>query len=214
MIKERDEKTSAKIIVIPSDCEHVASSGEQQQRLYTAEEMDFICMHARAHTHTHIDQLTKQINKDKTKPKDEWTSRVLNYFILNAQFPTKKVMRQAKCVTHTPEISSQHKLPMRAIIYWIFFNVYLFLTERESMSRGGSEREGDTESEAGSRLWAVSTEPDMGLELTDHEIMTWAEVGRLTDGATEAPPCIGFNRKKTLKNNHDKYVHRTKGSKY
>ena len=37
---------------------------------------------------------------------------------------------------------------------------------------GGSEREGDTESEAGSRLWAVSTEPDMGLELTDYEIMT------------------------------------------
>ena len=35
-----------------------------------------------------------------------------------------------------------------------FFNVYLFLrdTERQSMSRGGAEREGDTESEAGSRL--------------------------------------------------------------
>ena len=40
------------------------------------------------------------------------------------------------------------------------------------MSGGGAEREGDTESEAGSRLWAVSTEPDAGLELTDHEIMT------------------------------------------
>ena len=40
------------------------------------------------------------------------------------------------------------------------------------MSRRGAEREGDTESEAGSRLQAVSTEPDVGLELTDHEIMT------------------------------------------
>ena len=40
------------------------------------------------------------------------------------------------------------------------------------MSRGGAEREGDTESEVGSRLRAVSTEPDAGLELTDHEIMT------------------------------------------
>ena len=40
------------------------------------------------------------------------------------------------------------------------------------MSGGGAEREGDTESEAGSRLQAVSTEPDMGLELTNHEIMT------------------------------------------
>ena len=40
------------------------------------------------------------------------------------------------------------------------------------MSRGGAEREGDTESEAGSRLWAVSTEPEEGLEPTDREIMT------------------------------------------
>ena len=40
------------------------------------------------------------------------------------------------------------------------------------MSRGGTEREGDAESEAGSRLQAVGTEPDVGLELTSHEIMT------------------------------------------
>ena len=40
------------------------------------------------------------------------------------------------------------------------------------MNGGGSEREGDTESEEGSRLRAVSTEMDMGLELTNHEIMT------------------------------------------
>ena len=49
------------------------------------------------------------------------------------------------------------------------------------MSWGGAEREGDTESEAGSRLRAVSTEPDAGLQLTNREIMTWAEAGRLTD---------------------------------
>ena len=40
------------------------------------------------------------------------------------------------------------------------------------MNGGGSEREGDTESKAGSRLRAVSTEPDAGLELTDREIVT------------------------------------------
>ena len=40
------------------------------------------------------------------------------------------------------------------------------------MSRGEAEREGDTESEAGSRLRAVSTEPDAGLEPIDHEITT------------------------------------------
>ena len=39
---------------------------------------------------------------------------------------------------------------------------------------GGAER-GDTESEAGSRLRAVSTEPDVGLEPTNREIMTSAE---------------------------------------
>ena len=44
--------------------------------------------------------------------------------------------------------------------------------ERERVSRGGAEREGDTESEAGSRLQAMSTEPDVGLELTNCEIMT------------------------------------------
>ena len=40
------------------------------------------------------------------------------------------------------------------------------------MSGLGAEREGDTESEAASRLQAVSTEPDVGLEPTNHEIMT------------------------------------------
>ena len=56
-----------------------------------------------------------------------------------------------------------------------------FERERQSASRGGTDREGDTESEAGSRLRAVSTEPDVGLELTSCEIMAQAEVGRLTD---------------------------------
>ena len=40
------------------------------------------------------------------------------------------------------------------------------------MSGGGAERKGDTESEAGSRLQAVSTEPDVELEPTNREIMT------------------------------------------
>ena len=52
---------------------------------------------------------------------------------------------------------------------FFFFNVYSFLRDRErqSMSREEAEREGDTESEAGSRLRAVSTEPDAGPELTN-----------------------------------------------
>ena len=49
------------------------------------------------------------------------------------------------------------------------------------MTGGGAEREGDTESKACSRLQAASTESDVGLELTNREIMTCAQVGRLTD---------------------------------
>ena len=46
-------------------------------------------------------------------------------------------------------------------------NVDLFLRERQSANEGGAERETHTESEAGSRLRAVNTEPDAGLELTE-----------------------------------------------
>ena len=40
------------------------------------------------------------------------------------------------------------------------------------MSRGGAEREGDIESEAGSKLQAISTEPDAGPEPMNREIVT------------------------------------------
>ena len=63
--------------------------------------------------------------------------------------------------------------------------VYFWETERE-WGRG-REREGDTESEAGSRLPAASTEPDAGLEPMNCEIMTWAEVEGLTYWATQVP---------------------------
>ena len=49
------------------------------------------------------------------------------------------------------------------------------------MSRTGAEREGDKESEAGFRPRAVSTEPEVGLEPTNLEIMTWADFGHSTD---------------------------------
>ena len=65
--------------------------------------------------------------------------------------------------------------------------IYFWDRERHSMNRGGSEREGDTDSETGSRLWVVSPEPDAGLELTDCKITTWAEVRCLTDWATQEP---------------------------
>ena len=54
------------------------------------------------------------------------------------------------------------------------------------MNGGGAEKEGDTESEAGSKLWAVSTEPDAGLEPTDCEIITDSELK--SDAQPTEPP--------------------------
>ena len=54
--------------------------------------------------------------------------------------------------------------------------MFIFGSERErqrqKVSGEGAQGKGDTESEAGSRLRAVSTEPDAGLELMNREIMT------------------------------------------
>ena len=70
----------------------------------------------------------------------------------------------------------------------IFFNAYLFIfkTERPQVEEG-AEREGDTESEAGSRPQDVSSEPNAGLEPMNWEIMTWDVVRCLTDWATQVP---------------------------
>ena len=44
--------------------------------------------------------------------------------------------------------------------------------ERQSVSGEGAEKEGDTEFKTGSRLQAVSTDPDVGLEPMYREIRT------------------------------------------
>ena len=94
----------------------------------------------------------------------------------------------AVCLKHWTEESSCVLWQAGCICFYVSI---LFLRERErekqSVSGGGAERGGDTESEAGSRLWAVSTEPDAGLELANCEIVTWAKVGRSTDWATQVP---------------------------
>ena len=68
--------------------------------------------------------------------------------------------------------------------------IHFWETERDGVGEG--HREEETESEAVSRLWALSTEPDAGLELMNHEIMTWVEVGCLTDSATQVPLLFCF----------------------
>ena len=80
-----------------------------------------------------------------------------------------------------------------------FFNVFFLLFKKRDWEREraqveeGSEREGDTETEAGSRLWDVNTEPNVGLESMNCEIVIRAEVeiGHLTDWA----PRVGISNK-------------------
>ena len=57
-----------------------------------------------------------------------------------------------------------------------FLNVHLVFErerqrQRQSVSEGGAKGEGDTESQAGSRLRAVNTEPDARLKPMKNEIM-------------------------------------------
>ena len=65
--------------------------------------------------------------------------------------------------------------------------MFIYFWERQSISGEGAESEGGIESNAGSRLSTVSTEPNVGPEPTSCEIMTWAKVGRLPNWAIQAP---------------------------
>ena len=69
-----------------------------------------------------------------------------------------------------------------------FFNVHLFLRERERECQWGIGRERGRH-RIGSRLQALSCQhrARRGLELTDREIMTWAKVGWSADWTTQAP---------------------------
>ena len=49
--------------------------------------------------------------------------------------------------------------------------MFIHFGERQRQSMSGGQRDRETESEAGSRLRAVSIEPNAGLEPTDREIM-------------------------------------------
>ena len=79
--------------------------------------------------------------------------------------------------------------------------MFIFERERDRAWVGERQREGDTEFEAGSRLWAVSTEPEAGLEPTNCENMTWAKVGGLTNWASQVPPKYLFFNHNQLASN-------------
>ena len=57
-------------------------------------------------------------------------------------------------------------------ILFIYFLIFIFERDRHSMQVGEGQRARKTESEAGSRLRAVGTEPEAGLEPMNCETMT------------------------------------------
>ena len=92
-------------------------------------------------------------------------------------------IRQVLCYIVEKNPLHSHDVPGDLYTLKKIFNVYLLLRERQGASRGGAER-GRPRIWSRLRFWAVSTEPDVGLELTNREIMTWARFGRLP---TEPP---------------------------
>ena len=79
--------------------------------------------------------------------------------------------------------------------------IYLFIFVRKREREGGSTSWGGPEREwIPRRLHITSAKPDMGLELMDCETMTWAEVGGLTDWATQAPLTCAHFKTWTLNN--------------
>ena len=71
--------------------------------------------------------------------------------------------------------------------------MFIFERERQTECKWARGRERGRH-----RIWSrlqdlsCHTEPDAGLELMNCEIMTWAEVGRLTNWATQAPLFLSF----------------------
>ena len=69
---------------------------------------------------------------------------------------------------------SLHCFLLRPFFKNYFKFIYLFLRETEGVSRGGVEREGERENPK-KVLHCQCSEPDVGLKLTNREIMTPAE---------------------------------------
>ena len=88
--------------------------------------------------------------------------------------------------------------------FLLLFLMFIYFWDRDRAWAEEGQRERETQDPKQAPGWAVSTEPDVGLKLTDREIMTWAKVGRLTDWATQAPPGdFFFNRAKEIWNSSE-----------
>ena len=66
----------------------------------------------------------------------------------------------------------------------LFKHLFMFERQRETQHKRGRSRERGRQR---IQSWAGSTEPDTGLKPMDGRIMTWFEVGCLTDWAIHEP---------------------------
>ena len=97
-----------------------------------------------------------------------------------------------------PALNIPHNSFCFSLNLLFFFNFFLTFicyweTERNRAWAGAGQRERETQNPKqapGSELSAQSL--TRGSKVTNREIMTWAEVGRLTDWATQAPLSITF----------------------
>ena len=71
--------------------------------------------------------------------------------------------------------------------------MFIYFCERERAWSGEEQREKEIEDPK----WALYWQPDMELELTNLEIMMWAEVGHLTNWAMQVPQGGDFQRHKS-----------------
>ena len=94
------------------------------------------------------------------------------------------------CLAHTFKTHLFQVGQLSFLFKKIFFNIYSYF-ERVWVGEGQRERETQNPKQT-SGSEPSSTEPDAGLELTDREILTWAEVGSLTDWVTQVPPNLHF----------------------
>ena len=87
-------------------------------------------------------------------------------------------------------MSHEDNFNFRQFFFFFFLSLFIYLfRERESACAWEQQREGER---IPSRLPTVSTEPDVGLKLTNHEIMTWAETKSWTLTRLSHPGASNF----------------------
>ena len=118
-----------------------------------------------------------------------WPLRIFWHFLSNEQPTVSK-----RLFLHFPKMEkADKKMKMLEDNGNNFLN--LFFRERACMSGGGAEK-GGTEYLKQALCW--QQRPDAGLQLTNHEIMTRAEDGGLTDWVTQVPLMETFFKLKII----------------